>query len=643
MQLSLALLSALLGVAIAAPQGVTEKLTPTGAAPAGCTGTVEGKFEITVARVTEQKRSIPEKRAECGSEGTLVITLEDGSTYDAQGRTGYIASNYQFQFDAPAQAGALFTSGFSVCKDNIMALGSSKTFYQCLSGDFYNLYDRTWAAQCEPVSIIAIPCGSEGSADQSPDGQVVGTTVVQTTIITALPDGQPQVITTSLPVPIYSTYVPVSEYTDGQIQVTPTGTAAPPPPPETTPAVTSPATSPAPTSAPVSSPSISVPVESPPVTTPATTSSVPATTFVSTSSTPASSSEAPPATTSAPGTGGSSHVAAGSMGALVVGNFKFFYLGIFNSPLQTSDRVHAVIITHHIAPIYAEAIAAVIMSEYWKSTPKYWCKHCSLYVRDTKLERTNHEATAKHQSGLKRFLRDIHRGHENEQREKERARREIDRLNGITTKPSASTSASSSTATVATAAQRQQQWEQLAEMGIDVPTELRGDMALAGEWSVTSTRIVDDAPNPDDNDADTKPTNVDAIATGLRKRPKQEDEDDKEDEEGLQNLFKKPRRWGRDSKQAAGDDAELDALLSTPLMKPLKKEEEDTKQLDAKEEPPINIKKEDLETSELLPNGVKLAVMEHSVGTTIKEEPDNGSSDPVVVFKKRKPKNIRQK
>ncbi|KAI0535460.1 hypothetical protein GGR58DRAFT_479126 [Xylaria digitata] len=330
MQLSLALLSALLGVATAAPQGVTEKLTPTGAAPAGCTGTVEGKFEITVARVTEQKRSIPKKRAECGSEGTLVITLEDGSTYDAQGRTGYIASNYQFQFDAPAQAGALFTSGFSVCKDNIMALGSSKTFYQCLSGDFYNLYDRTWAAQCEPVSIVAIPCGSEGSADQSPDGQVVGTTVVQTTIITALPDGQPQVITTSLPVPVYSTYVPVSEYTDGQIQVTPTGTAAPPPPPETTPEttpeVTYPATTPKPTTAPASSTSISVPVESPPVTTPTTTSSVPTTTFVSTSSAPVSSSEAPapPATTSAPSTGGSSHVAAGSMGALVVGMLVVF-------------------------------------------------------------------------------------------------------------------------------------------------------------------------------------------------------------------------------------------------------------------------------------------------------------------------------
>ncbi|KAI3324430.1 hypothetical protein HD806DRAFT_522213 [Xylariaceae sp. AK1471] len=325
MQLSLALISALSGVVMAIPQGITDKLTPTGAAPAGCTGTFDGNFEITVAKVTEQKRSIPEKRDVCGSEGTLVVKLQDGSTLDAQGRTGYIASNYQFQFDAPAQAGALFNSGFSVCGGNVLALGSSKTFYQCLSGDFYNLYDRSWAAQCEPVSIIAVPCGSKDSASQAPDGQIVGTTIVQTTIVTALPDGQPQVVTTSVGVPIYSTYVPVSEYTDGQIQVTPPGTgsappaptetAAPPPPPETTSEAvpTEAPTPPAPSSSgPAAPPSSS--------STPASVStSAPA----SSSSTPAPSPSAPAATPSAPAAGGS-HVAVGSMGALVVGMLVAF-------------------------------------------------------------------------------------------------------------------------------------------------------------------------------------------------------------------------------------------------------------------------------------------------------------------------------
>lgn len=55
--------STLLGLALAVPQGITDKLTPTGSAPAGCTGTFDGSFEITVAKITEKKRSVmPEVR-----------------------------------------------------------------------------------------------------------------------------------------------------------------------------------------------------------------------------------------------------------------------------------------------------------------------------------------------------------------------------------------------------------------------------------------------------------------------------------------------------------------------------------------------------------------------------------------------------
>jgi len=71
-------------------------------------------------------------------------------------RTGYIASNYQFQFDGPPQAGALTTAGYSVCDDGNMALGSSKVFYRCMSGSFYNLYDRNWAPHCEAVNFKVI-------------------------------------------------------------------------------------------------------------------------------------------------------------------------------------------------------------------------------------------------------------------------------------------------------------------------------------------------------------------------------------------------------------------------------------------------------------------------------------------------------
>jgi hypothetical protein len=146
-----------------------------------------------------------QRRDGCGSDGVLVATLSDGTLLDNQNRTGYIASNYQLQFDEPAQAGAIYTAGFSVCANGSLALGGSAVFYKCQSGSFYNLYDRSWAAQCSPIEIAVMPCGGIASSDstnQFPDGQVVGTTVITTTLVKPLTDGQPQVITTVVPVPM---------------------------------------------------------------------------------------------------------------------------------------------------------------------------------------------------------------------------------------------------------------------------------------------------------------------------------------------------------------------------------------------------------------------------------------------------------
>ncbi|OTB14656.1 hypothetical protein K445DRAFT_319070 [Daldinia sp. EC12] len=303
------------------------------------------------------------------------------------------------------------------------------------------------------------------------------------------------------------------------------------------------------------------------------------------------------------------------------------------------------------------------MSEYWKSTPKYWCKHCSTYVRDTKLERQNHEATAKHQGALKRFLRDIHRNHEQEQREKDRAKREIERLNGVVGSSSSDhshqhhaantskipTSVSSQAQTQSAGSQRQKQWEQLAEMGIDIPTELRGEMAMAGEWTVTSKRIIDDIPKGDESD--TKPQNIDAIASGVRKRPKREGEADEEEEEkAIKSLFKKPRKWGRDTKHAPEDDAELDALLSSALTKPPKSEDDDQQPIEEKadlsneikENQSHNIKKEEPSDDQALWS-IKSEPKENHQDTPVKQEDDMDNGPPTVVFKKRKPKNIRQR
>ena len=71
------------------------------------------------------------------------------------------------------------------------------------------------------------------------------------------------------------------------------------------------------------------------------------------------------------------------------------------------------------------------MAEYWKSTPSYWCKFCSIYVRETPIERKNHEASAKHQNNIQRSLRDLHKNKEREDRDKQRAKDEVARLNGV--------------------------------------------------------------------------------------------------------------------------------------------------------------------------------------------------------------------
>ncbi|KAJ0375322.1 hypothetical protein COL26b_006533 [Colletotrichum chrysophilum] len=289
------------------------------------------------------------------------------------------------------------------------------------------------------------------------------------------------------------------------------------------------------------------------------------------------------------------------------------------------------------------------MSEYWKSTPKYWCKHCGIFVRDTKIERQNHEATGKHQGALKRFLRDLHRGHEQEERDKDRARREIERLKGVASGSSSSSTSfakpgSSSSAPApapgGTEAARKRQMEQLAEMGVSIPTEFRGDMAMAGEWTVTATKVFDE-------DA-VKEKPVEAKAVGVRKREQTEEE--KEEEDAVRGLFKKPRKWGG-MRAMPEDDKELDALLSADTLFRPKKEESAAVEDSVKKEEGADeaaaavtsdvpaIKAEEDEAGDKL-SAAALGPIADADG--VKKEED-GVESPAVVFKKRKAKNIRQK
>ncbi|SJM84690.1 probable Cell wall mannoprotein CIS3 [Zygosaccharomyces bailii] len=93
----------------------------------------------------------------CKNSGTLTVTLKDGVLTDSKGRIGSIVSNRQFQFDGPPpQAGAIYAGGWSITPEGNLALGDSDVFYQCLSGNFYNLYDKSIGSQCHPIHLEAV-------------------------------------------------------------------------------------------------------------------------------------------------------------------------------------------------------------------------------------------------------------------------------------------------------------------------------------------------------------------------------------------------------------------------------------------------------------------------------------------------------
>ncbi|KAK3303665.1 uncharacterized protein B0T15DRAFT_281688 [Chaetomium strumarium] len=180
-------------------QGVTQQIAPEGGLPDNCVGTRNGKFQISISPLVapDKKRDLDlQARGTCDAEGILTLELNNTVLTDSHSRTGYIASNYQFQFDQPPQSGAIYTAGFSICQNGSLAFGPSTIFWRCRSGTFWNLYDRWFAEQCEPAEVVVLPCveNPTPSADQ---GSVVGTQVVTTTIVSPLADGQPQVVTTT--------------------------------------------------------------------------------------------------------------------------------------------------------------------------------------------------------------------------------------------------------------------------------------------------------------------------------------------------------------------------------------------------------------------------------------------------------------
>lgn len=296
------------------------------------------------------------------------------------------------------------------------------------------------------------------------------------------------------------------------------------------------------------------------------------------------------------------------------------------------------------------------MSEYWKSTPSYWCKFCEIYVRDTAIERKNHESTGKHQNNIQRSLRELHKKKEREQRDQQRAKDEVARLNGLVggkdtakagAKPGISglqnlgKSSGLEPPTLSAAAQRKAHAEQLVALGVPLPEELKREVTGVGDWQTISTTVAEPSGSGGRTLAEIKKGEEEsakasgALSKGVHKR-KAEDDEAARDEEAAP---KTKKIWGNSLKSYPGskneeDDEDLDALLSGVGKKPAESKPT-TASHEIKRDDHVKVESDDGVKSE--PTTADTAPAEG-----VPKEEETGESaitaPPPVMFKKRKSK-----
>jgi hypothetical protein len=253
-------------------------------------------------------------------------------------------------------------------------------------------------------------------------------------------------------------------------------------------------------------------------------------------------------------------------------------------------------------------------------------------VKDTKFERAQHEATGRHQGNIQRSLKGLHREQENEKRNQARAQAEVARLNGIVPSASAPSVATGlgGKATFekrpeqkATVDDRQRQWEQLAALGVALPTAARGDLAIAGDWKTVSEEVVGEV----NEDGEFKAT---ALNKGVRKRMIDEDE---EERKAAGELITKRKGWGHTYKGfpgSKGGDDDIESLLG-------KKAPQVETQPEVKEEEEDGVKAEveEAQTKTLQDIPTAEDAEAEAADVPVKKEEDAPAA-PAVVFKKRK-------
>ena len=100
---------------------------------------------------------------QCDAQGVILKFDGTGLLRDQLNRIGYIADNFQFQFDLPVQAGGYGERDFSKYKDPgtgdvFLTWLGSPDFYKCRSGNFENLYSQSIAPHCEVTKIMIFDC-----------------------------------------------------------------------------------------------------------------------------------------------------------------------------------------------------------------------------------------------------------------------------------------------------------------------------------------------------------------------------------------------------------------------------------------------------------------------------------------------------
>ena len=181
-------------------------------------------------------------------------------------------------------------------------------------------------------------------------------------------------------------------------------------------------------------------------------------------------------------------------------------------------------------------------------------------------------------------------------------------------------------------------------MGVGVPEDFRKEMAMAGDWQITSQRLLCENVKKEEDNGDVKPAELNV---GVRKRKLDGQE---EEEEAGEMVVRKG--WGSTIRTYPGtnDDAEddLDALLnSRKTMKRVGAGLEDTKPGRSSSQtgraadhspdrPPI--KQEDSADAAIISD--MTADSNHTGNVPIKQEE---TASPGVVFKKRKAKPASQR